>query len=178
MSEIALTPSQRRTLTALVNEYQRSESPVAAKTVAAELDLETKSARRQMMNLREMELVEGIRGPNGGYKPTETAYAVLDRRPVGDPETGVLAREFERVDAIVDDVRFTNVHHPELCRAQIRLQQSVQGFEDGDAIAIGITPGPETDLLLAGVVDAVQRTDNVLIVDVARLETTDGPVDA
>lgn len=169
MTEISLTPTRRRALTALVNEYQRTDGPVRAKTVAGELGLETESFRRQMANLRDLDLVEGVRGPKGGYRPTDAAYSVLDRKPIGDPETGVLARDFERVDAIVDDVRFTNVHHPELCRAQIRFQQSVQKYDEGDAIAIGISPG--TELLLAGVIDAVQSTDNVLIVDVARLET-------
>ena len=169
MAEITLTTAQRRTVTALVNEHQSRDSPVRAKTIAAELGLETESVRRQMGHLRELDLVEGVRGPKGGYRPTDAAYSVLDRRPDDDPEPSVLARDFERTDAVVDEVRFTNVHHPELCRAHLRFQQSVQTFDEGDPIAIGISPG--TELLLAGVIDAIQPTDNVLIVDVARLET-------
>ncbi|WP_339103439.1 Rrf2 family transcriptional regulator [Haloterrigena salinisoli] len=169
MAEITLTTAQRRAVTALVNEYQSSDAPVQAKTIAAELGLETESVRRQMGHLRELDLVEGVQGPKGGYRPTDAAYSALDRQPDDDPEPSVLARDFERTDAIVDEVRFTNVHHPERCRAQLRFQQSVQTFDAGDAIAVGIGSG--TDLLLAGVIDAVQPTDNVLIVDIARLET-------
>lgn len=169
MAEITLTTAQRRTVTALVNAYQAGDSPVRAKTLAAEFGLETESVRRQMGNLRELDLVESVRGPKGGYRPTDAAYSAIDRRADDDPEPSVLARDFERTDAIVDEVRFTNVHHPERCRAQLRFQQSVQPFDEGETIAVGIGPG--TDLLLAGVIDAVQPTDNVLIVDVARLET-------
>ncbi|WP_126661146.1 Rrf2 family transcriptional regulator [Haloterrigena salifodinae] len=169
MAEITLTTAQRRAVTALVNEYQSDESPVRAKTIAAELGLETESVRRQMGHLRELDLVEGVRGPKGGYRPTDIAYSVLGRQPDEDPEPSVLARDFDRADAVVDEVRFTNVHHPDLCRAHLQFQQSLQEFDEGDTIAVGISPG--TELLLAGVIDAIQPTDNVLIVDVARLET-------
>ncbi|WP_121744493.1 Rrf2 family transcriptional regulator [Natronorubrum halophilum] len=169
MTQIELTPRQRTALTALLNHYQDTGSPVAAKTIAEETDRKPKSFRRQLVNLKELGLVEGVRGPNGGYKPTEGAYSVLEREAVDDPETGVLASEFERIDAIVDEIRFTNVHNPDKCRAQIRFQQSIRGFDDGDAVAIGVTTG--TELLLAGVIDVIDTTTNVIIVDIAQLET-------
>ncbi|RQG97759.1 Rrf2 family transcriptional regulator [Natrarchaeobius chitinivorans] len=171
MPTIDLTNSQRAILSALINDYQGTDAPVPAKTIAAAIDREPRTVRNQMSNLSALKLVESVSGPHGGYEPTDVAYEVLDRNPVEDPETAVLAQEFDRVDAVVDTITFTNVHHPDVCRVRIRFLESVQGFDEGDAIAIGTTS--TVDLLLAGEVEAVEPSRNRILLDVARLETVD-----
>ena len=168
MGRIDLTSSQQRILTVLVNHYQATDAPIPAKDIANEVDREPRTVRNQMSSLKDLGLVEGIPGPAGGYKPTDTAYDILDRTALEDPETAVLAREFERVDAIVDQISFPNVHHPEVCRARIRFQQSIREFDEGDAIAIGAMP--DSELLLAGEIEAIETTRNQIILDVARVE--------
>lgn len=168
MGRIELTSSQQRILTVLINRYQAADSPIPAKEIAAEIDRQPRTVRNQMSSLKDLGLVEGVPGPAGGYKPTATAFETLDRDAVEDPETVVLAREFERVDAIVDEISFPNVHHPETCRARIRFQQSIQDLDEGDAIAIGAMP--DAELLIAGEIEAIETTRNRIILDVARLE--------
>ncbi|MFP8952298.1 Rrf2 family transcriptional regulator [Natrialbaceae archaeon A-arb3/5] len=170
MAQIDLTNRQRTILTALINNYQVDESPVPARTIATEVDREPRTVRNQMSSLNALGLVEGVPGPNGGYKPTENAYSLLDRQPVDDPETAILAQSFDRVDAVVDEITFTNVHHPETCRVRVRFQQSVQDLDEGDAIAIGATPNAE--LLIAGEIEAVEPAQNIVLLNVARLEAS------
>lgn len=168
MGRIELTNSQHRILTVLINRYQAEDEPVPAKEIANEIDREPRTVRNQMASLKDLDLVEGIPGPAGGYEPTPPAFDILDRETVEDPETAILAREFERVDAIVDEISFPNVHHPETCRARIRFQQSIQEFDEGDAIAIGAMP--DSQLLLAGEIEAIETTRNQIILDVSRVE--------
>ncbi|WP_049927237.1 Rrf2 family transcriptional regulator [Halopiger goleimassiliensis] len=168
MGRIELTSSQHRILTVLINRYQAEDSPIPAKSIASEVDREPRTVRNQMSSLKDLGLVEGIPGPAGGYEPTSTAFDILDREAIDDPETAVLAREFDRVDAIVDEISFPNVHHPEACRARIRFQQSIRDFDEGDAIAIGAMP--DAELLLAGEIEAIETTRNQIILDVARIE--------
>jgi len=168
MGRIELTNSQRRILTVLVNRYQGEDSPIPAKEISDEVDREPRTVRNQMASLKDLGLVEGIPGPSGGYQPTSAGFDILDRKTVEDPEMAVLAREFDRVDAIVDEISFPNVHNPDTCRARIRFQQSIQEFDEGDAIAIGAMPNSE--LLLAGTIEAIETTRNQIILEVARLE--------
>ncbi|ELY63263.1 Rrf2 family transcriptional regulator [Natrinema versiforme] len=168
MSTIDLSQRQRRTLTELVNEYQATDSPVSASDLATTLDRKPGTLRNQMSSLRSLDLVEGIPGPSGGYKPTDTAYEALDREPLADAESVTLARNYDRITATVDTIDFTTVHNPDLCRAQVHFQQSVRGFEKGDEIAIG--PTPVANLVLGGVIVAVNESENMVILDVALLE--------
>ena len=172
MPRIDLSSSQRAALVALVNEYQATESPVTAQTIAEELDRTAGTLRNQMAGLKALGLVESVSGPGGGYEPTETAYDELDRQRLDDAEPVTLAHEYERVDAVVDEISFTNVHHPDQCRAHVHFQRSVRGLAAGDAIAVG--PSPISQLVVLGVVEAVDRTANVVVVDVRRMEA---PVD-
>ncbi|RQG96854.1 Rrf2 family transcriptional regulator [Natrarchaeobius oligotrophus] len=170
MVEIELTTSQRTILSVLINNARDDERPVPARTIASHVDRQPRTVRNQMSNLVDLGLVESVSGPRGGYQPTEAAYEVLDRHPVDDPEMAVLARDFDRVDAVVDSITFTNVHHPETCQARIRFGESVQRLAQGDPIAIGVQPNAE--LLLAGVIEAVEPTKNLILLDVMQLEAS------
>lgn len=168
MAQIELTSSQRAAMTALVNEYDATGDPVKGDVIAAAVDRTPGTVRNQMQHLKDLSLVEGLTGPNGGYKPTPLAYSVLGREDIENPAQLTLARNNERVDVTVDGIRLTSVHHPEECRAHLHLQESFTEFEVGDAVAVG--PTPKTHLLLAGVVQAVDTSNNEIIVDIAQLE--------
>ncbi|WP_449404991.1 hypothetical protein [Halosimplex halophilum] len=98
--------------------------------------------------LKTLNLVAGIPGPSGGYEPTEHAFTVLDRDRIDDHETVTLSGNCDRIDVTVDEIDFTNVHHPEECTAHVALQQAASGIEAGDPVAIG--PTPLSNLVIAG----------------------------
>ena len=77
MSSIELTPSQRAILQELVNLFQESERAVKGEAIAAEVDRNPGTIRNQMQSLKALQLVEGVPGPKGGYKPTAAAYDTL-----------------------------------------------------------------------------------------------------
>lgn len=167
MDQIDLTNSQRTTLTALVNEYQSTDSTVSARVIAEETGRNSGTIRNQMQTLSAVGLVDSVAGPEGGYEPTDAAYRILERRQLDDAETVTLARDYDRVDATVDEIDFTNVHHPDLCRAQIHFQQSVRELEEGDPLVVG--PTPVSDLVVVGAVVATDGTTNTVVVDVGRI---------
>lgn len=168
MSQLQLTNRQHRTLVTLVNKYQESSDPITAETLATALDRDSGTLRNQMQSLKSLQLVEGIPGPRGGYTPTEAAFEVLDRAKFDEAETVVLAQRYDRLDMTVDTIDFTNVHHPDLCRAQVRFQQSIQDVTKGDEVIIG--PTPVSNLALAGTIVDSDTTTNTLIVDIVQLE--------
>jgi len=168
MVQIDLTTSQEQTLTALVNQYRPGEGPVKAKTVAEQVSRSLGTIQNQMQRLSQFGVVEGVSGPAGGYKPTETAYEALGREPLDETEALTVAHEYERLDVTVDQIGFKSVHHPENCRVELHLQQSVDGFSIGQAVAAG--PTPLSGLVVAGTIKAIEDTTNTLILDVAQLE--------
>jgi len=173
MSHAQLSESQRRILTALVNEFQQTDEPVKAQHIAETIDRDPGSIRNQMQSLKTLNLVEGVPGPAGGYRPTENAFAVLDRDRLEDRETVTLSGNYDRIDVTVDEIDFTNVHHPETCTAHVHLQQSAGQIEPGDPVAIG--PTPQSKLVIAGELEVINDTADELVVDVAVAEAPLSP---
>jgi predicted transcriptional regulator len=169
-----LYESQRRALTVLVNEYQQRGSPVSSGVLAERMDRTPGTIRNKMPQLESLGLVEGVSGPTGGYEPTEKAFRVLDRDPDADREPVTVAHDFERVDATVESVSFTNVNHPSDCRAWVEFQTAMPSLSVGDPVAIG--PTAEGDLVVAGEVHTVNDTGNRISVSVSGMEApvTDG----
>lgn len=167
MERMELTTSQRELLTVLANEHEEG-SWVKSDALAAAADRDPGTVRNRMGPLRSLGLVEGRAGRNGGYRPTERAFEVLDRRRLDDAETLGLAHDHERLDVTVDEVEFTSVHHPERCRARLTLHDSVSRFDPGDPVVVGPTPGG--GLVVAGTVEARREGASELLIDVARLE--------
>lgn len=172
MDQFDLNSSQRTTLTALVNKYQATESLVSAKALGEELNRKPGTLRNQMQPLKAVGLVKSVPGKNGGYEPTEAAYDALDRQRQSDAETVTLAHDYKRVTATIGEMKFTNVHHPDLCRAQIHFQQSTRDLAEGEAIAVG--PSPLSRLAVTGEIVAIDDTENVVIIDVSRMEAPIG----
>ncbi|WP_224269067.1 Rrf2 family transcriptional regulator [Haloprofundus salinisoli] len=162
MSSIELTPSQKQILTALINLYRQAEDAVKGEDIAAEVNRNPGTIRNQMQSLKALQLVEGVPGPKGGYKPTANAYETLDVQEMDEPATVPLFHEGERVEkANVEEIDLSSVHHPELCRAEIHLQGSVRNFHEGDSVTVG--PTPLSKLVVEGTVDGKDDTSNILI---------------
>ena len=162
MSSIELTPSQKTILTALVNLHGETEDAVKGEDIADEVDRNPGTIRNQMQSLKALQLVEGVPGPKGGYKPTATAFEALDIQRMDEPASVPLAHEGEPVEeANISEINLSSVHHPELCCAEIHLQGSSRDIHEGDDVTVG--PTPLSKLLIEGTVDGKDDTNNILI---------------
>jgi len=173
MSSIELTPSQKTILTALVNLYGEREEAVKGEAIADQVDRNPGTIRNQMQSLKALQLVEGVPGPKGGYKPTANAYEALDIQELDRAAQVPLFHEGERVEDVnVDEIGLTSVHHPDLCRAEIHVRGSVRNFHEGDAITVG--PTPLSGLVVEGDLDGKDDTNNILILKIDRMEAPAG----
>ena len=169
MSSIELTTSQRTILRALVNLHGEAESAVKGEAIAEEVGRNPGTIRNQMQSLKALQLVEGVPGPKGGYKPTATAYETLDIQQMDEPASVPLTHEGEPVEGInVEEVRLSSVHHPDLCRAELKLRGSVKQFHEGDRVRVG--PTPLSKLVIDGIVDGKDATANVLVLKIEGME--------
>ena len=165
MSSIELTDSQRKILNELVNLYRESEDAVKGETIANAVGRNPGTIRNQMQSLKALQLVEGVPGPKGGYKPTANAFEALDLQNLDEPAATPLAHEGEYLDQVnVQEINLTSVHHPELCRAEVHLQGSVRDFHEGDTVVVG--PTPLSKLEITGTVDGKDETSSVLILKI------------
>ena len=168
MNQIELSDSQTQLLTALVNKYQETDAPVKADAIATMLDRDSGTIRNKMQGLKSINAVTSVPGPRGGYKPTDTAFDILDRGRFDEHATVTLSQEFDRVAVTVDRITFPNVLHAESCTAHIHFQQSVPQIDVGDSIAVG--PTPKTRLVVAGQVKAINEIADEILIDVKVLE--------
>ena len=169
MSSIELTPSQRTILTALVNLHRESEDAVKGEDIADEVDRNPGTIRNQMQSLKALQLVEGVPGPKGGYKPTATAYEALDVQQMDTVAEVELHHNGEEVEeANVEEISLTSVHHPDLCRAEIHLRGSVRDFHEGDDVTVG--PTPLSKLVVEGTLDGKDDTHHILILKISGME--------
>ena len=168
MVQIDLTTSQTQTLTALVNKHHPEDGPVKAQIVADEVGRSLGTIQNQMQRLAQLGVVEGVSGPTGGYVPTDLAFEALGRETLAETEAVTVAHDYERLDVTVDQISFKSVHHPESCRVELHLQQSVDGFSVGQAVAAG--PTPLSGLVVAGTIEGIDDTSNTLILSIASLE--------
>jgi len=165
MSSIELTPSQKSILTALTNLHRQVEDTVKGEQIAEEVNRNPGTIRNQMQSLKALQLVEGVPGPKGGYKPTTNAYEALDVDQMDEAAAVPLVHNDELVDnANVESIDLSSVHHPELCRAEIHLQGSVRDFHEGDEIIVG--PTPLSKLRITGTLDARDDSNNILILQI------------
>ena len=169
MSSIELTSSQKEILQELVNLHTVSERAVKGEDIAEQTDRNPGTIRNQMQSLKALQLVEGVPGPKGGYKPTAAAYEALEIQQMDEPATVPLTHEGEAIeDVIVDEIDLSSVHHPELCRAEIHIQGSVRDIHEGDAVTVG--PTPLSKLVIEGTVDGKDDTNNIIILRIDNME--------
>jgi len=176
MSSIELTSSQKSILTALINLYGEQEDAVKGEAIAEEVDRNPGTIRNQMQSLKALQLVEGVPGPKGGYKPTSNAYEALDIQRMDEPADVPIYHEGEEVTGVnVDGIDLSSVHHPELCRAEIHVQGSVRSFHEGDSVTVG--PTPLSKLVIDGTVDGKDDTANILILRIDDMRAPDEPAE-
>jgi len=165
MSSIELTPSQKTILTALTNLHRETEDAVKGEDIAEEVDRNPGTIRNQMQSLKALQLVEGVPGPKGGYKPTADAYEALEVDRMDDPAAVPLEHDGEEIsNATVESIDLSSVHHPELCRAEVHLQGSIKDFHEDDEVVVG--PTPLSKLKIEGTLDAKDDTDGILILEI------------
>lgn len=170
MSEIQLSSSQNRVLTALVNLSEGRNAPVQGREIADAIDRNAGTVRNRMGSLRTLGLVEGVAGPDGGYVPTDEAYDALGVERFEDAATTPVEREGDHVgDVTVAEIDLSSVANPELCRAELVICGPVDPFDAGDRVTVG--PTPATGLRLSGVVDATKVDGNTLLVRVDEMRT-------
>ena len=160
-------------LQALVDLYRESENAVKGEAIAEQIDRNAGTIRNQMQSLKALQLVKGVPGPKGGYKPTANAYNALDIEEMDEPASIPLSHNGEPIDEqVIQEINLMSVHHPENCRAELRIQGSVGDFHEGDSITVG--PTPKSRLAITGTIDGVVDSDNKLII---RTETMEAPID-
>lgn len=173
MSTLALSPSQERILTALVN-LADEKAVVPGREIAEAIDRNPGTVRNRMQSLRSVGVVEGVAGPDGGYKPTDRAYETLGIEPTDDAVSVPVERGGTPVDGVgVRDIELSSVNNPELCRAEVVLRGSARPFGSGDRVTVG--PTPSAGLRLSGIVDAADVDGGTLMV---RVDSMDTAVDA
>ncbi|MFW6003130.1 MAG: Rrf2 family transcriptional regulator [Halanaeroarchaeum sp.] len=166
MSSIELTASQKTILRALVDLYTQRESAVKGEDIAEEVDRNPGTIRNQMQSLKALQLVEGVPGPKGGYKPTTNAFEALEIQQMDRPANVDVHLNGEHIEeANVQDIDLSSVHHPELCRAEIQLRGSVRDFHEGDSVSVG--PTPISKLVIEGTVDGKDDAHNIVILKIA-----------
>jgi len=165
MSSIELTPSQKTILQELVNLYKESESAVKGEDIAAEVDRNPGTIRNQMQSLKALQLVEGVPGPKGGYKPMANAYDALQMQDLDQAADVPLRLDGQHLeDGNVEEIDLTSVHHPENCRAEIQLQGSIGDIHEGDSMTVG--PTPLSKLQIIGTVEGKDDTNNVIVLTI------------
>ena len=173
MSSIELTASQRTILRALVNLHGEQESAVKGEAIAEEVGRNPGTIRNQMQSLKALQLVEGVPGPKGGYKPTTNAFDALDVQQLDEPASVPLVHEGEELSGVnVEEIRLTSVHNPDLCRAELHQRGSVKEFHEGDEVRAG--PTPLSALVVEGTVDGKDTTANVVILQIESMEAPVG----
>ncbi len=171
MSSIELTASQKTILTALVNLHSESEDAVKGEEIADEVDRNPGTIRNQMQSLKALQLVEGVPGPKGGYKPTATAFNALDIQTLDEAAEVPLVHNDEPVEnATVDQISLSSVHHPERCRAEVHIQGSLSDFHTGDLVRVG--PTPLSNLEIEGELDSTDTTNNILILKIQSMQAS------
>jgi len=175
MSSIELTPSQKKILCALTNLHKESEDAIKGEEIAEQVDRNPGTIRNQMQSLKALQLVEGVPGPKGGYKPTANAYDALQVQDMDQAADVPLAHNGEPVEsANVEEIDLTSVHHPEECRAEIKLQGSISNFHEDDTMTVG--PTPLSKLRIIGTVEGKDDTSNILILTIDDMKAPVGEV--
>lgn len=163
-----LSPIQREILVALINMVRQKNTAVRGGEIAQIIDRNPGTVRNQMQALKVLQLVEGVPGPKGGYRPTEKAYEVLGIEEMGDDEVVRIHRDGVEIEgATVSQITFTTIRHPYLCYASIKVIGNIRSINTGDKITIG--PTPVNKLMIRGEVYGRSDVDNVILCSISEM---------
>jgi len=172
MASVELTISQRETLQALINLFENEDGLIKGAAIAETIDLDPGTIRAQMQTLKSLQLVESVVGPKGGYKPTQTAYDVLDLKHVKNPTRIPIEYHGRTLEEVfVLEICLPSVYHPVNCRAEIHVQGPIDEIRTNESISIG--PLPKSNLVIRGNVAIKDTTDNFIILSVDTISTRD-----
>jgi predicted transcriptional regulator len=163
-----LTPVQRDILTALINIHHPEGRAVRGEEIAELIDRNPGTIRNQMQSLKALSLVEGVPGPQGGYKATGEAYQVLNMDHGGDEAVVPVVRNGVTVEGVsASEIVFNKVMSSQQCDGVIRIIGNIRDFDVGDEIEIG--PTPVNKLYLRGKLVGRDDTMNRLILQVKEM---------
>jgi len=167
---LKLTPIQRETLMALISIYRKKGTSVRGEEIAALINRNPGTVRNQMQTMKALGLVEGVPGPKGGYKATIKAFEAVGMEEVEDEAIIKIWVNGEPVEnGNVQEMAFTTVRHPGLCRAEMKLIGDMRVYNIGDKIVAG--PTPVNKIIVSGEIIGKDDMDNVILVDAADVET-------
>ena len=136
-----LTLIQKEILTALINLYRQHKQAVKGEMIAEVISRNPGTVRNQMQSLKALGLVEGVPGPNGGYKVTGATYEVLNIDELENEVVVPIYRNQQQIENLTAaEISFTTVRHPDTCNGIIRILGDIRVFETGDLIQVGPTP--------------------------------------
>lgn len=165
MSSVDLSSSQKIVLSALIDLCHESDGPIPSMDLAEEIDRSINGTRMKMQSLINLDLVEGVSGRKGGYKPTKKAYDVFNIEHFDDSVNTTFIHNGEKVkNNVVGDINFINVYDSSLCRAKIHIRGSTRDMHAGDDVIIG--PTPLSKLKIFGTIDGKDEISSTLILQV------------
>ncbi|HIH45178.1 MAG TPA: CBS domain-containing protein [Candidatus Methanoperedenaceae archaeon] len=157
-----LTPIQKEILTALITLYRQHKRAVKGEEVAEVISRSPGTVRNQMQSLKSLQLVEGVPGPKGGYKPTKDTYKALSITEMEKETVVPLKRNGQEVqNATAAEISFTTLRHPYLCNGIVRVIGDIREFDRGDSLQIG--PTPVNKLVMRGEVIGRDDTTNSIL---------------
>ena len=166
-----LTSVQKEILQTLTNLYQSSNGKsVKGEDIANIMNRNPGTIRNQMQALTSLNLVKGVPGPRGGYKPTIEAYHTLNI-PVSEDESKVpMFKDGKEIEDIsVAKIEFTSVPNPGECEAVIKVLGNIKNLDLGDVIRIG--PTPVNNLGIIGEIVGRDDMDNILLLDATTIRS-------
>ncbi len=114
-----------------------------------------------MQSLKALQLVEGVPGPKGGYKPTAAAYEALEIQQMDDPASVPLSHEGEPVeDVIVEEI---DLERPSSGALPCRDPHAGDDRRHLRRRCRHRRPDPLSKLVVEGRVDGKDDTNNILI---------------
>jgi Predicted transcriptional regulator, contains C-terminal CBS domains len=155
---------------ALISIYRKKGTSVRGEEIAALINRNPGTVRNQMQTMKALGLVEGVPGPKGGYKATIKAFEAVGMEEVEDEAIIKIWVNGEPVEnGNVQEMAFTTVRHPGLCRAEMKLIGDMRVYNIGDKIVAG--PTPVNKIIVSGEIIGKDDMDNVILVDAADVET-------
>ncbi|MDD2666171.1 MAG: CBS domain-containing protein [Methanocellales archaeon] len=160
-----LTPVQKQIITALINLSRKKNEVIKGEDIAKVIGRSPGTVRNQMQSMKALELVEGIPGPKGGYKPTGNAYEAINLDKLDKEAIVCIYRNGILIEgATVSNIDFISLRHPILCRAAVKVLGDTHDFHMGDKLQVG--PTPVNNLIIRGEVYGRDDTDNVVLCNI------------
>jgi transcriptional regulator len=163
-----LTPVQKEILSALISLYREKLRSIRGEEIAQVVGRNPGTIRNQMQSLKALHLVDGVPGPKGGYKATSGAYRELELDMLAEEAHVVLVRNGVEVsNALIEEIDFTTVAHPDVCSAVVKITGNVRDFNIGDTLKLG--PTSVNKLTLKGTVCGRDDSENKVIITVTEM---------